>query len=148
MKPNVAQCSFLLHRTLFNNQFPINLKPDSRVFQGQVPPHLHGRAEAVVGEAADPGHVPGDVVDGGDHVPGRLCADGVAADVERDLGQRRPHGDAQHLHRAALADAARRVDRRRLELAGQGKELMYIMYVIIPHIPKFSKSKNQGKWKW
>ena len=59
-------------------------------------------------------------MDGGDHVPARGAADGVAGNVERDGGRGRAQGDAQHRHGVPLAQAGgRRLDRGRLQLRGR-----------------------------
>ena len=80
------------------------------------PGGLHRSPKPVVCIAGDLPHLFGDVVDGGDHVPGYLPSEGVTVHVERDRGQRCAHGYAQDGHRAAFCDPIDRVDGRSLNI--------------------------------
>ena len=59
----------------------------------------HWGAVTIVSVAGDVLHVPGDIVDVGDHVPGHLRPQGVTIEVEGHVGGRGAHGNTQHLGR-------------------------------------------------
>ena len=82
---------------------------------GDPPRGLHGRPVAVVRVAGDVPHLPGDVVDDGDHVAGDVAVDGVPGYVEGHGGHRGAHGDTEDSHRAALSHHVDRVDGRGLD---------------------------------
>ena len=44
-------------------------------------------------------HVPGDVVDVGDHVPGHLSPQGVTIEIQGHVGGRGAHCNTQHLEK-------------------------------------------------
>ena len=44
-------------------------------------------------------HVPGDIVDVGDHVPGHLGPQGVTIEIQGHVGGRGAHGNTQHLQK-------------------------------------------------